>query len=155
MVLRLPRRRELRADAVQVHALFLRRERGVEPVEQQARDPLVLAQHRAARALGGMGGEHRLDLDLLEQLEHRGEIETARLELGQRRLDAARLRSLAGFEEIAAAPADAVHLLREVHGAKPHRERAREIAGHRRRASSQLHGELGGGGLVAGAALDR
>ena len=73
----------------------------------------------------------------------------------ERRFDAARLRALAGFEEIAAAAADAMHLLGEVDRAEPHGEGAREIARHLRRAAAQLDAELGGGFLVAGAAADR
>ena len=91
----------------------------------------------------------------LQQLEHFLEVEPARLELGERGLDAARLRALAGFEEVAAAAADAVHLLGEVDRAEPHRERAREVARDLRRAATQLDGELGRGFLVAGAAADR
>ena len=73
MVFGLPGRGDLGAHAAPVLAQLLRRERRIEAVEQQLRDALVLAQHRAARALGGMRGEHRLDADLLQQLEHFGE----------------------------------------------------------------------------------
>ena len=82
-------------------------------------------------------------------------VQPARLERGERGLDAARLRALAGFEEIAAAAADAMHLLGEIHRAEPHGEGAREIARHLRRAAAQLDAELGRGFLVAGAAADR
>ena len=70
MVLGLPGRGDLGAHPAPVLAQLLRRERGIQPVEQQPGDALVLAQHGAARALGGMRGEHRLDADLLQQLEH-------------------------------------------------------------------------------------
>ena len=59
------------------------------------------------------------------------------LELGERRLDAARLRALAGFDEIAAAAADAMHLLGEVDRAEPHGEGARQVARHLRSAAAQ------------------
>ena len=91
----------------------------------------------------------------LQQLEHLGELQPARLELGQRGLDAAGLRAIAGLEEVAAAPADAMHLLGEIDRAEPHGEGARQVAGHLRRAAAQLYRQLGGGFLVAGAAPDR
>ena len=139
MVFGLPGGGDLGAHAAPVLAQLLRRQRGVQPIEQQLGDALVLAQHGPARALGGMRGEHRLDADLLQQLEHLVEREAAVLELGERGLDAARLRALAGFDEIAAAPADAMHLLGEIHRAEPHGEGARQVAGHLRRAAAQLY----------------
>ncbi len=155
MVFGLPRGGELGAHAAPVLPQFLRRQRGIEAVEQQLGDALVLAQHRAACALGGMRGEHRLDADLLQQLEHLVEREAAALELGERGLDSARLRALAGLEEIAAAAADAMHLLGEIDRAEPHGEGARQVARHLRSAPAQLDAELGRGFLVAGAAPDR
>src|SRR5215204_3314642 len=97
-----------------------------------------------------MRGEHRLDADLLQQLEHIGETQSARLEGVQRGFDTTRLRPLAGFEEIAAAAADTMYLLGQVDRAKPHREGAREITGHLRSAAAQLYRQFGRGLLVAG-----
>ena len=77
------------------------------------------------------------------------------LELRERRLHAARLRAFAGFDEIAAAAADTMHLLGQVDGAEPHGEGARQIARHLRGAAAQLDAELGRGFLIAGAAPDR
>ena len=141
MIFGLPRGGDLGAHAAPVLAQLLRRQRGIQAVEQQLGDALVLAQHGAAGALGGMRGEHRLDADLLQQLEHLGQREAAVLELGERRLDAARLGAFAGFEEVAAAAADAVHLLGEIDRAEPHGEGARKIARHLRRPAAQLDAE--------------
>ena len=155
MVFGLPGGGELGAHAAPVLAQLLRRERGIEAVEQQLGDALVLAQHRASRALGGMRREDRLDADLLQQLEHLVEREPAALELGQRGLDAPGLRTIAGLEEIAAAPPDAMHLLGQIHRAEPHGEGARQVARHLRSAPAELDAELGRGFLVARAAPDR
>jgi hypothetical protein len=124
-------------------------------VEQQPGDALVLAQHGAARALGGMRGEHGLDADASQQLEHFLEREAAGLERRERGLDASGLGALAGLDEVAAAPADAMHLLGEVHGAKPHGKGARQVARDLGCPAAQLHGELGRSFLVARAAADR
>jgi len=151
----LPRGGDLGAHATPVLAQLLRRERGIEAIEQQVRDALVLAQHRATRAFGRMRGEHRLDLDLLQQVDDLREIHAARLERGERGFDAARLCAPAVLEEVTAPAADAVHLLGEIDGAEPGRERAREIARHLRRTTLQLETELGGGFLVARPPADR
>ena len=102
-----------------------------------------------------MRGEHRLDADLLQQLQHLGERVSARLELDERRFDAAGLRTFAGLDEIAAAAADAMHFLGQVDRAEPHGERTREVARDLRRPAAQLDAELGRGFLVAGPAANR
>jgi hypothetical protein len=139
MIFRLPRRGDLGAHAAPVLAKLLRCERGIQAIEQQFGDALVLAQHGPTRTLRGMRGEHRLDAYLVEQLQHLRQRVAAILELGERRLDAARLRAFAGFEEVAAAAADAVHLLGEIDRAEPHGERAGQVPGHLRCAAAQLY----------------
>ena len=155
MIFGLPRGGDLGAHAAPVLPQLLRRQRGIEAVQQQLGDALILAQHRAAGALGGMRGEYRLDADLLQQLEHLVQREAAVLELGERRLDSARLGAFAGLDEIAAAAADAMHFLGEIDRAEPHGEGARQVARHLRSPAPKLDAELGRGFLVAGAAPDR
>ena len=69
-LLGLPGGGELDADAAPQIARILRRQHRVEPVEQVLRDPLLLAQQRAAGRLHGMRGEHRLDAQAAEEGQH-------------------------------------------------------------------------------------
>ena len=66
----LPGGGQLHPDAAPEIARILRRQHRVEPVEQVLRDPLLLAQERAAGRLHGMRGEHRLDAQPAEQRQH-------------------------------------------------------------------------------------
>ena len=130
------------------------RERQTEPVEQQPRDPLLLAQHRAPGRFGRMRGEHRLDPDLdheaADLFERRAPAPCSRV---TRLDDAARLRR--AFVQILAAAADAMDFLGHVDHFEPHRERAHQVARLRGRdvprAGRQLAGALG----VAVAPRDR
>src|SRR5688572_22560140 len=142
MVFGLPGGGDLGADARVVRARFLRRERGIEAVEQELGDALILAQHRAPRAFGGVRREHGLDADTLQILQQLLERDAAGLHVRERRFDTARLRARAGLEKVATPTADAMYLLGEVHRTEPHRECAREIAGHLRRAAAQLYREF-------------
>ena len=155
MVLGLPGRGQLGAHATPDAAALVRRQRRVEPVEQQARDALLLAQDRAARRLVRVRGEDRLDAQALQQRQHLLERQAGLLELVDGVFHAARLGLGAVAEEILAAPADAVHLLGDVDRLEPHRERALEVARHGRGTTLDARRELGAGGLVAVAAADR
>ena len=93
------------------------RERRIEPAEQQLRDLLLLAQHRAPGRFGRMRGEHRLDPDLDHEAADLVEREPLRLEPASRPRHAAGLRR--AFVEILAAAADAMHLLGHVDHLEP------------------------------------
>ena len=121
---------------------LVRREARVEPLEQALRDALLLAQQRAAARLGGVRGEHRLDGQAADELEHLGGAQAPRLECRDRVLDAAGLRPLAVLEEVVAAAADAMHLLGEVDRLEPGREGAHQVAGQRRRPVAHQRGQL-------------
>jgi hypothetical protein len=155
MIFGLPGGRDFGTDTAPVLSQLLGRERGIEAIEQQLGDALILPQHGSPRAFGGMGREHRLDADPAEQLEHLLEREAPGFQLPEGSFHTTGLRTLAGFDEVAAAAADAMHLLGEVDHAKPGGERPCQIASHLRRAPAKLDTELGGGFLVAGAAADR
>ena len=61
VILGLPRSRKLGAQPPCDAAYFVRGKRRIQPIKQQLRDALLLAQHRAARRLGRMRHEHRLN----------------------------------------------------------------------------------------------
>ena len=127
----------------------------IQPVEQQLRDALLFAQQRPARGLRGVRGEHRLDAQAAEQLQHFLQRQARGLERGERVLDAAGLRAVAVLQEVVAAAADAVDLLREIHHLEPGGESADQVAGERRAAGPRTRGgQLRRGLLVAVAAAD-
>jgi hypothetical protein len=127
VLLGLPARRELGADLLPGRAALGGRDRRIEPVEHQPRDALLLAQHRAARRLGRMGGEHRVDRDRLQPLEHLRQRAALAVQALQHVLESARLR-MRRVVQVLAATTDPVDLLGEIHGLEPGRERPHEIA---------------------------
>ena len=64
MILGLPGGGDFRAHAIPHGARFGRGQGRIEPIQQQLCHALLLAQHGASGRLGGMRGEHRLDLQL-------------------------------------------------------------------------------------------
>ena len=140
---RLPPGRELRAHPLDDRAPLARRQARVEALGEQAGDALSLAQQRAARRLGGMGREYRLDAQPSEQADHLLQRQAARLEAREALLEPARLRRAAVVHVLPAA-ADPVHLLCKVHRLEPGGERVDQRQGFLRRAALGPHHQFDG-----------
>ncbi len=150
---RLPARRELGAHPLDGGVLFAGRARRVEPVDQQARDALLLAQQGAAGGLGGVRGQHRLDAESPEQPDHVTQRQALRREAREALLEPAGLRG-AAVVHVLAAPAHPVHLLRQVDHLEPRRERADQVERLLGRPVPGAHHHLDRGLRLALAAAD-
>ncbi len=128
VIFRLPGRGELDANRAPQRAHVVGRERGIEAVEQKLRDVLLLAQDGAAGGFGRMRREHGLDVQLPDELQHILELQPFDLQPRQGILHATGLRANAVLDEVLAAAADAVDLLREIHHLEPGGEGAHQIA---------------------------
>ena len=117
-------------------------------------DPLLFAQQGAAGRFRRVRREHRLDAQAGEQLENLAQSEARALQGGERVLDTSRLRPLTFPQEILAAAAHAMHLLREVDRLEPGGEGPHEIARQCRRTVTDARAELGARLLVAFAAAN-
>jgi hypothetical protein len=151
----LPCRGHLQANAGPDIALLVGRDRRIEPRQQPLRDALLLAQQRAAVGIGGMRGEHRVDRQRAEELEHLGKRPALALQGADRILDSARLGALTVLEEVVAAAADAMHPLGEIDRLEPGGEGAHQVTRQRRRAVAHAGGELDAGIALPAATADR
>src|SRR6185437_15929726 len=106
MIFRLPPGSELGPNAAPQRATIVRRERRIQPIEKELRDVLLLAQDRAAGALRGVRSEHGLDAQAADERQHVIERQTLFLQMRERRLHAARLRTFAVLHEVLAPPTD-------------------------------------------------
>ncbi len=148
VILGLPGRGDLGAHPIPDRARFARRQGRIQPVEQQLGYALLLAQHGAPGGFGGMGGEHRLDLQLRQDGHDVIQGEPCGLERAERILDAAGLRPAAVLEEVIAPAANAVHLFRQVHHLEPGRKRAHQIACLRGQAAAHPRRKLPRAGIA-------
>ncbi len=119
MLLCLPSGGDLHSDAAPDVACSVWSEGRVEPVEQQLRDPLLLAQQRASDRLGGVRCEHRLDAQAPEQLQHLSKTQPPGLERCERVRDSAGLGPLTVVDEVLSAAPDAMHFLGQIHRLEP------------------------------------
>ena len=156
LLLGLPPGGQVGAHPRQHRGVLRWREHRVEALDQVARDPLLLLEHGAARGLGRMRGEDRLDRQTVEQRLELRPIERAahapQLEAG---VEQARALRGAGLAQIVATAANAVDLLRQVHHLEVGRERAHQLlrVGSRKAREQRAHAGLGG--AVAFARADR
>ena len=109
----LPAGGQRHAHALGVGLALGRRAAGVEFGDQRRHDGLLLLQQRGAHGLGGMGGEHRLDVQAADPLHQLVGLDAALLELAQHVGQRFGLRRGAG-QLVVAAAADAMHALGHV-----------------------------------------
>ncbi len=109
----LPGGGDLLADPRQRGALFIRRARRIEPLDQQPADHLLLFEHGAPGRFGGVRGEDRLDAQPLEQRRGLGRCDAGGGEPPGHVGQTALLR-IAGAAQIVAAAPDAVNPLGEI-----------------------------------------
>ncbi len=120
----LPGRGQRHPETRGVGGLFARRAGAVQPVDQAGDHQLFLLQQRAPDRLGGMRGEHRLDVDARQPLREFVDAHALRLQSQQHVLQAFRLRLAAVGALVIAAAADAVHALGDVDHLEVRAERA-------------------------------
>ena len=128
-------------DILVVFLAFLRRARGIEAVDQCAHDRLLFFQQRTADRFGGMRGEHRLHLELIQPFEQLVRTDALRFQLLQHVEQRFGLRGTA-FALIVSATADAMHALGRVHRLEIRGERARQRFGDVSIQTGQRFGQI-------------
>jgi hypothetical protein len=142
MVLGLPRRREFGADLPDQVPVLVRCERGVETVEQQVRQPQLLAQDGAPGRFGGVRHEHRLDAQRADECKHLLARMPRGLEPTDGVSDASGLGTARIVQEISTPATYPMQLFSEVDRLEPRRERPFEVARYTGRPVTHARLEL-------------
>ena len=133
VIFRLPNAGDLEAHAFTKRREFRSRRGRIQPVEQILCDVLLLAQDGAARRLGRMAHEYRLNAHRTDQFECALECHAITVKPHDAIGNTAGLRRARIIEVFAPTPY-AVNFFRRVHRLKPNGKRARQVRRSRRRA---------------------
>jgi hypothetical protein len=141
------------ADDIERDPVFRGRHRRIEAVGQGPDDALLFLEDRAARRLGGVRREDRLDQDVIEQFLQPFAVEASGTQILEGLLQALDLWRLApdlAFAE----PPDAMDLFGQVDDLEEGREGAHQLTGVRRRQGMQALAQIVGRVGFAAAATD-
>ncbi|MNV42845.1 hypothetical protein D3C71_1345430 [compost metagenome] len=144
----LPRRGQRHAEARGVGGSLTGRTLAVEVVDQAGDHQLLFFQQRAAHRLGGVRGEHRLDVDARQPVGQLGQGHALRFEIDQCILQSIRLRRGGTGPLVVAATADAMHAFGDVHHLEIGAEGTHHRFGARRRQAGQGIVEIGQGSVA-------